>query len=101
MTCITFLAIISAEQLLYYLISFSTRWSSYRTNSVTDSCGIDLRHYRRLPLNIKWHRQKSTHASDNIYTVHMIALSKIKLLKRGLHDRILNSAEHKLDVFRI
>jgi len=31
----------------------------------------------------------------------MIALSKIKLLKRGLHDRILNSAEHKLDVFRI
>lgn len=44
---------------------------------------------------------RSLRTFDNIYTVRVIALSKIKLLKRGLHDRILNSAEHKLDVFRI
>jgi len=28
-------------------------------------------------------------------------LSEIEFLKRGLHNRILNSAEHKLDVFRV
>lgn len=29
------------------------------------------------------------------------ALSEIELLERGLHDRILNGAEHELDVLRV